>query len=122
MRLLIQWIITVFALVLAVWLVPGIYIQGTNAIIAFAVMAVILALINVFVKPLLQLLSIGFIILTLGLFLILINMFVLWLSSWICVNWLSIGFYVDGFWAAFWGALIVSAASWILSMILGRNK
>jgi putative membrane protein len=47
-----------------------------------------------------------------------INGFTLWLSSWIAVNWFCVGFYVDGFLAAFWGALVVSIVSLILSAIL----
>ena len=118
MKFLIRWVITVAALFVAARIVPGIRIEGTNAWIAYAVMALVLGLINAFLRPLLQLLSIGFIILTLGLFLLVINAFTLWLASWISVNLLDVGFHVDGFGAAFWGSLIVSTASWLLSLLI----
>jgi putative membrane protein len=121
MRLLVHWIITSIALVAAAWIVPGIEVRG-NAWAVFAAMAVILGLINAVVKPILKLLSCSIIILTLGLFLLVINGLTLWLSSWIAVNWFHIGFYVKGFWAAFLGALIVSLVSMILSSLLGERK
>ena len=121
MRLLIHWIITSIALVAAAWIVPGIEVMG-NAWAVFAAMAVILGLVNTVIKPILKLLSCTIIILTLGLFLLMINGITLWLSSWIAVNWFHIGFYVRGFWSAFLGALIVSLVSMILSSLLGERK
>ncbi len=120
MRIIIHWIITVAALFVAAAIVPGIRVADTNAWIAFGVMALILGLVNAVLRPILQLLSIGFIILTLGLFLIIINAFTLWLSAWIA-NAFGIGFYVDGFWAALLGAIIVSVVSWLLSIFLPRK-
>jgi putative membrane protein len=117
MRLLIRWAITSFALFVAAWLVPGIYVEG-NAWIVFAVMAVILGFINAIVRPLLKLLTCPLIILTLGLFVLVINGLTLWLASTIAINWFQVGFYVDGFWAAFLGALVVSIVSVILSALV----
>src|SRR4030042_1875237 len=113
MNLLIRWIIASFSLFIAAWLVPGIRIEG-NAWGAYAVMAVILGLINAVVRPILQLLSLPLIMLTLGLFLLFINGITLWMASAIAVKVLHVGFYVDGFWSAFLGALIVSIVSVIL--------
>jgi putative membrane protein len=70
------------------------------------------------VRPLLKLLSCPLVILTLGLFILVINGFTLWLASYIAVNWLQVGFYVHGFWAAFWGALVVSIVSMVLNAIV----
>ncbi len=120
MRIIIHWLITVIALIIAAVIVPGIRVEGTSAWIAFAVMAVILGLINAVLRPILQLLSIGFIILTLGLFLLIINAFTLWLSARIA-NAFGIGFFVDGFWAALIGSIIVSLVSWILSIFLPKK-
>jgi putative membrane protein len=53
-----------------------------------------------------------------GLFMIVINAFTLWLSSWIAVNWLNIGFHVNGFWPSLLGGLVVSIVSFVLSMLL----
>jgi putative membrane protein len=120
MRLLIRWLIAALALVLAAWIVPGIEVEN-NAWWVFAVMAVVLGLVNALIRPVLTLLSCGLIILTLGLFSLVINGLTLWLSSSIAVNWFHVGFYVRGFWAAFWGALIVSIATVILSALF-RDK
>jgi len=117
MRLLIRWLITSLALFVATWIVPGIRVE-TNAWTTYALMAVILGLINALVRPLLKFLSCPLIILTLGLFVLVINGFTLWLASYVAVNWFGVGFYIDGFWSAFLGALIVSVVSVILSALL----
>ncbi len=114
MRLLIRWVIVAFSLFVAAWLVPGIRVEG-NAWLIYAVMAVILGLINAVVRPILTLLTCSLVIFTLGLFVLVINALTLWLASSIAVNWFHVGFYVDGFWSAFLGALIVSIVSVILS-------
>jgi putative membrane protein len=118
MKLLLRWLIIVVSLVVAAWLVPGIHVVGTEAWLAYGVMAIVLGLVNAIIRPILKLLSCGCIIATLGLFLLVINAFTLWLSSWIAVNILRIGFYIDSFWSAFLGALIVSTVSFLLSIIL----
>jgi len=117
MKLLIRWVITGLSLFAAAWLVPGIRIEG-NAWVIFAVMAIILGLVNAIVRPLLKLLTCSLIILTLGLFVLVINGLTLWLASAIAVNWFHVGFYVDGFWSAFFGALLVSIVSIILSAFI----
>ena len=121
MNLLIRWIIASFSLFIAAWLVPGIRIEG-NAWGAYAVMAVILGLINAVVRPILQLLSLPLIMLTLGLFLLFINGITLWMASAIAVKVFHVGFYVDGFWSAFLGALIVSIVSVILSAFFRKRE
>lgn len=121
MNLLIRWIIASFSLFIAAWLVPGIRVEG-NAWGAYAVMAVILGLINAVVRPILQLLSLPIIMLTLGLFLLFINGITLWMASAIAVKVFHVGFYVDGFWSAFLGALIVSIVSMILSAFFGKRE
>ncbi len=117
MKLLIRWIIAAFSLFVAAWLVPGIRVEG-NAWLIFTVMAVILGFVNAVIRPILALLTCSLIILTLGLFVLVINALTLWLASAIAVNWFGVGFYVDGFWAAFLGALIVSIVTVILSAVL----
>jgi putative membrane protein len=121
MKFVLRWLVTVIALYVALWIVPGIEVQGTDAWLAVSVMAVILGLINIFIRPLLKFLSCGFIALTLGLFLLVINAFLLLLSSWICQA-LGIGFVVDNFWSALLGSIIVSVVSFVLSMLIKDNK
>jgi putative membrane protein len=121
-KLLIRWLIVAIALVVAVWLIPGIRVEDTNAWIAVGVMAAVLGLVNAIIRPILAFLSCGCIVATLGLFMLVINGFTLWLSSWIAQNWLNIGFYVDGFWPAFWGGIIVGLVSFVLSLVLVDDR
>jgi putative membrane protein len=117
-KLVIRWFINFLALFAAAWLVPGITVDGGAGWTVFAIMALILGLINAVLRPLLKLLTCPLILLTLGLFTLVINGFTLWLSSWVAVNWFDVGFYVDGLWAAFLGGLVVSIVSLILSAIM----
>jgi len=122
MKLLIRWIITMIALFLAAWLIPGIRVEDTNAWIAYGVMAAVLALVNAIIRPILSFLSCGCIIATLGLFALVINAFTLWLSAWIAQSWFGIGFQVDSPWAALFGSIVVSIVSVVLSLILVEDK
>lgn len=83
------------------------------------VVAVIFGLVNAFIKPVVQLLSIPLYILTLGLFHIVINAFMLWLTAWITENTTHWGLQVDHFWwTAIWAAIVLSLVSWLLSLVL----
>jgi len=117
MKLLLRWVIVSVALFAAAWLVPGIRVES-NAWTVYAAMAIILGLVNALVRPLLKLLGCPLMFLTFGLFILVINAATLWLASTIAVDWFKVGFRVDGFWAAFLGALIVSVVSAILSALL----
>ncbi len=120
MKLLIRWAITSLALFAAAWLVPGISVEGGGWVI-YAVMALILGLVNAIVRPILKLLTCPLILLTLGLFVLIINGLTLWLASAIAVNWFHVGFYIQDFWSAFLGALIVSVVSVILSALVRED-
>ena len=74
--------------------------------------AIILGLVNAIVRPVLKVLSCPLIILTLGLFIFVINALTLWLASGIAVKWFHVGFYVEGFAPAFLGSLVVSISVW----------
>lgn len=114
MKLVIRWLVIMAALFVAAWLVPGIRVTG-DGWIAFAVMAAILALLNAVLLPLLKFLSCGLILLTLGLFSLVLNAAVFMLASNIAQSWFNIGFQVDNFWAALLGSLIVSVITTIFS-------
>lgn len=109
------------SLFIAERLVPGIHING-NGWIVFSVMAVTLGLLNATIRPFLKLLSCGLIILTLGLFMFIINAAVLLLASWISINFLNAQFFVDNFWSAILGSVIVSIVSLVLNSILLDKK
>ncbi|MGD2176592.1 MAG: phage holin family protein [Anaerolineae bacterium] len=121
MKLLVRWIITGLALFAAAWLVPGIVVEG-NGWAVYAAMAVILGLVNAILRPVLKLLTCPLIILTLGIFVLVINGFTLWLSSQIAQSWFGVGYYVDGFGAAFLGGLIVSVVSVTLSALVTEDE
>ncbi|RJR22785.1 MAG: phage holin family protein [Nitrospiraceae bacterium] len=114
MEILKRWLISGVSLFAAAWIVPGISTEG-DSLTVYLVMAIILGLINLTVKPVLTLLSLPITVLTLGLFMLVVNAIMLWLASAIAVKLFNLGFYVDGFWSAFLGALIVSVVSMILS-------
>lgn len=117
MKLILRWLIIALSLYVAVLIVPGITVEG-DAWAVFTVMALILGLVNAIVRPVLKFLSCGFIILTLGLFVFVINAASFMLASQIAQNWFNVGFYVDNFWAALLGSVVVSVVSVILSQIL----
>ena len=100
---------------LGLWLATE-WVHGISidAPITLVIAAVLLGIVNAFVRPLLILLTLPFTIVTLGLFLLVVNAAMLGL-----VAWLLGGMQIAGFWAAFWGALIVSIVSWIGSMVFG---
>lgn len=118
MKLLLRWLITAIALVVAVLVIPGIELTGTNAFVAVAVTAAILGLLNAFLRPILAFMACGLVVVTLGFALLFINALVLWLASWIAQNWFNIGFVIDGFWPAFWGGIVISVVSFFLSMFV----
>lgn len=123
MKLLMRWIITALAVAAAAYLLPGIRVSSEpNAIITLAVAALLLGLVNALIRPLVTFLSCGLIALTLGLFTLVINALMLWLTSFIAQNWFGIGFVVVDFWSALWGSIIISLVSFFLSMFLVDGK
>lgn len=118
MRILIRFLIVMAALYVANLIVPGIMVTDTNGWVAFTVMAIVLAFANAIIRPILAFLSCGCIIATMGLFMLVVNALTLWISSYIAQNWLNVGFVVDGFWSAFWGSIIISLVSFVLSVFL----
>jgi len=116
MKIIIRWLITAVAIFLTAWILPGINITSSNGFVTVALVAIILGFMNAIVRPILALLSCGCIIATMGLFMLVINAAVLWLTGWVAQQ-LNIGFNVDGFWPALWGSIIISLISFVLSML-----
>lgn len=121
-KFLIRWMVTAIAVAGAAWLVPGIRIEEPHRIWTVLLAALVLGLLNAFIRPILRALSCGLIVLTLGLFTLVLNALLLWLASRILVNWLNLGFHVEGFWNAVLGALIISVISVLLSLFVGGGK
>ena len=109
--LILRTLITGLGIWLAAYLVPGVSATSTEALIWAAIA---LGLINAFVRPVLALLTLPFTILTLGLFLLLLNAAMLNLADWFVD-----GFRVDGFWSAVFGAIVVSLVSGLCSKFIG---
>jgi putative membrane protein len=123
-KFVISVVVDALALALAVWLIGGISLTGDTTedqVLVLVLVALIFGVINAFVAPLVKLLSLPFIILTLGLFLLVINALMLMLTSWIAEQ-VGLGFEVDGFWTAVLGAIVITIASWILEAILPNGK
>lgn len=118
MRLLIRWAITAISLVVAAWAVPGIEITDNNGWLAVIVMAAMLGLANAFLRPILKLLSCPLVLLTLGLFLFVINALTFMFASWAAQTFFGAGFSVDGFFPALFGSIVVSIVSFLLSIFL----
>jgi putative membrane protein len=116
-RFLLRWLITAIAVAAAIVLVPGITVEG-NAWVAVIFASLIVGLVNATLGLIFKLGMIGCIVMTLGLFTLLINALMLWLSSWMAQNWFNIAFIVDGFWPAFWGGIVISVVSGVLSWFL----
>ncbi len=121
-RFLIRWGITAVSVGLATWIVPGIYVEEPHRIWTVLLVALVLGLVNAFIRPIVSFLSCGLIVLTLGLFTLVINGLMFWLASWIATEWIGLSFHVDGFWSAFLGALIVSVISLLMSAFVGGRK
>ena len=83
--------------------------------------AVVFGVVNTVVKPIVTLLSIPAILLTLGVFFLVINALMLWLTGWLSTS-LGLGFHVEGIGAAFLGAIVVSLVAWALSIFLAEHK
>jgi putative membrane protein len=115
MRFLVRLIITAIALWAAVALVSGITFDGSW--ISLLVVALIFGLVNAIVRPFLKLLTCPLVLLTLGLFIFVINALMLWLTSALSTS-LGLRFHVAGFSSAFWGALVVSIVSVLLSIFV----
>jgi putative membrane protein len=107
MGFLIRALVNAVAIWLATEIVPGIDARSTTAVV---VAALVLGLVNAIVRPVLLVLTLPLTLVTLGLFLFVLNAFCLWLTSAIVP-----GFEVRGFWPAFGGALVVSALSWVVN-------
>ncbi len=119
MRFLIRIVINAAALWVATRVVPGITVHGGG--VALLGVALVFGLVNAVVRPALKLLTCPLVILTLGLFTFIINALMLWLTSALAQG-IGLAFEVDGFWPAFWGALVVTIVSTLLSLLVREPR
>jgi len=114
-RFFLRWLINAVALYVAVAFVPGITRQNPNWL-SFIWLALIFGLLNALLRPLLKFLTCPLIILTLGVFTLVINSFMVWLAG-LVGTYFHIGFTVDGLWPAFLGGVVVTVVSLILTAV-----
>ena len=126
---IISWVVSyAVALAAATWVLDGIRFTGPasgqaeleHKAVPLLLVAVILGVVTSFVKPVLKVLSLPFILVTLGLFLLVINAAMLLLTGWLARQ-LEIGFRVDGFWSAVGGAIVVTVVTWLVDGVLDRD-
>lgn len=113
-RLLLHWGFNAIALWVAAYFITG--LDFTGDLLHLILVAAVFGLVNSLLRPLLTVLTCPLIVLTLGLFTLVINALMLLVTGWLSARW-DLGFSVAGFWPAFWGGLVVGIVSLVLSMV-----
>jgi putative membrane protein len=111
-RFLLAWLVNTLALIAVAYLMPSISVSSFGAAL---IAALVLGLVNAIVRPVLVLLTLPVTILTLGLFIFVLNGLLFWMVA----SWLE-GFHVAGFWSGVFGAILFSLVSWLLSALVQR--
>jgi putative membrane protein len=122
--LILRVVVNALALAAAAWLLDGITVSGSGSgrrIVTMIVVGLIFGVVNAVVRPVVKLLSLPFILLTLGLLIFVINALMLLLTSWLADQ-LGVGFHVSGFWTAVVGAVIVAVVTWLLELVLPGDR
>jgi putative membrane protein len=121
---LIRVVVSAIAVAVAAWLFDGIRVNGKstgNRLVTLLVVAAIFAIVNAYMKPIAMVLSLPAIILTLGLFIFVVNALMLLFVSWFADQ-VNIGFHVDGFWTAVFGAIVISIVSWAVNTMFEDKR
>ena len=135
MQFIIRWLATAVAVGAAVWLVPGIAVLGvavwlvpgmellggTDAWVGIAIFGLILSLINISIKPIMQVLSLPISVITLGIFYLVVNTAMLYLAAWLSNGMFNVGFYISSFGSAFFASIVISIVSAIMNSIVADN-
>lgn len=112
MKTLLHFVVSAIAILISAYLLPGVYVNG---ILAAFILAVILGVINTFIRPVLVVLTLPLSIVTLGLFVLVINALLVMLASYIVP-----GFEVAGFWYAFLFGIVLAVVSYVLEIFEGK--
>ncbi|WP_127130052.1 phage holin family protein [Georgenia sp. SYP-B2076] len=125
MRFLVRFLVNALAIWLCTLLVTGITVPPATTtamrLVDLAVVALVFTLVNSLVRPIVNLLSLPLYILTLGLFWFVVNALMLLLTGWIA-RLTGFGLYVDGFWTAVIGGLIIAVISWVLHLLIPGKR
>ena len=119
MNFLVRLLVNAVTLWVATRIVPGVTYSGD--FLPFLAVALVFGIVNAFIGPVVKVLALPLIILTLGIFLLVVNGLLLWLTSALSGS-LGLGFHVSGFWAALFGSLVVSIVSTLLWVFLARES
>lgn len=124
MAFVVRTLVTAVALWIATAVISGIELTGSNSgskALTLVVVSIIFGLVNAVLKPIIKIFGCIFYILTLGLFALVVNALLFLFVSWIC-DLLNLPFHVTGFWAAFWGAIIVGVVSWLINLVIPDSR
>ena len=124
MRFLLRLVANAAALAVATWLLAGIQLTAVGTgdkVLVLLVVALVFGVVNAVVKPVFTAVTACLVLLTLGLFLLVINALMLLLTSWLADR-LGVGWHVDGFWTALLGSVIVSVVSFVLNALLPERQ
>jgi putative membrane protein len=116
---LMHWLFNAAALWIAAYYLTGLDFNGT--IVQLLLVAAVFGVVNSLLRPLLTVLTCPLIVLTLGIFTLVINALMLLVTGWLSTRW-ELGFSVNGFWPAFWGGLVVGLVSLLLSLLFGPKR
>ena len=108
--ILIRWLVTTLAILMITHLISGVRVEGIGSALAAAA---ILGILNALIRPILIILTLPLTIVTLGLFILVINALLFQFAGWVVS-----GLHIDSFWSALFGSLIVSIVSWIMNSAL----
>jgi len=122
MNFIIRCIVTAVAAAVAVILVPGLSTVGPNATLALAAFAIVLSLVNISIKPIVQLISSPISVLTLGLFYLIVNALLLELAAWASSGLFGSGVVVESFLSAFFGSIVISIVSALVNGLIGNDQ
>lgn len=119
MKLFVRALVNALGLWLCIQMVSGISVTGTSEYVwlYYVLAGVVLALVNMLVRPVVMILSLPFYVLTLGLFFVVVNAAMLGLTSWI-TDVFAVGFHVDGFWAAVFGGIVIGIVNVVVDLFL----
>lgn len=115
LRIVLRWAVNAIALWVAIQFVPGLNHEGSG--LSLLLLALVFGLVNALVRPVLLFMTCPLIMLTLGLFILVVNTVMLSLTAWLS-DILQLGLTIDGFWATFWGAVVISVVSAVINTLV----
>jgi putative membrane protein len=124
MRFIVHTLVTAAALALVALLLSGIHVDGSGPVentVTLVGVALVFGLVNAFLKPLIRKVGMCLYVATLGLVALVVNALLFLLTEWVADQF-GLPFEIDGFWPAFWGALLISIVSWVIGIAIPERK